>query len=95
MLHKGILRYVSTNFRKILFSKELVDIIHADIKRILVVNKPSGLVIKLWRNWRRKWNVIYSWKKYKKIIVKYVIRLNILFGNDLDTNKQRKIFNEK
>ena len=47
MLHKGILRYVSTNFRKILFSKELVDIIHVDIKRILVVNKPSGLVIKL------------------------------------------------
>ena len=50
MLHKGILRYVSTNFGKILFSKELVDIIQVDIKRILVANKPSGLVIKLSRN---------------------------------------------
>ena len=50
MLHKGILRYVSTNFGKILFSKELVDIIHVDIKRILVANKSSGLVIKLSRN---------------------------------------------
>ena len=47
MLHKKILRYVSTNFEKICFSKELIDTIHVDIKRILVANKPNGVVIKL------------------------------------------------